>query len=83
MVSIGLKLFKTSLVVMVFTTAIEVVLTSHQSRSLFAQLQQIEIEYDYLRAESGKLKIELHTLSTPERIEHKARKMLGMHSLKQ
>ncbi len=59
-------------------SAIGVVYTKHQSRKLFAELQQLQTERDRMDVEWGRLQIEQSTLATHTRIEALAREKLSM-----
>ena len=71
MLSFGLSL-------LVFISAIAVVLARHQSRKLFAELQGLEQQWDAMNEEWGQLQLEQATWGTHSRIEDFARRKLGM-----
>ena len=71
MLSFGLSL-------LVFISAIVVVLARHQSRKLFAELQGLEQQRDAMNEEWGQLQLEQATWGTHSRIEDFARRKLGM-----
>jgi cell division protein FtsL len=71
MLSFGLSL-------LVFISAIAVVLARHQSRKLFAELQGLEQQRDAMNEEWGQLQLEQATWGTHSRIEDLARRKLGM-----
>jgi cell division protein FtsL len=66
------------LAVAVFVSAILVIETRHQSRLLFAQLQQLQHERDGLNTEWGQLLLEEGTWSEHRRVERMARAQLEM-----
>lgn len=59
-------------------SAIAVVWTRHQSRSLFVQLSQLQSQRDELNIEYGRLELEQATWAEPRRIDSEARTKLGM-----
>jgi cell division protein FtsL len=71
MLSFGLSL-------LVFISAIAVVLARHQSRKLFAELQGLEQQRDAMNEEWSQLQLEQAALGTHSRIEDFARHKLGM-----
>ncbi|RUL76654.1 cell division protein FtsL [Dyella choica] len=62
----------------VMVSAIAVVWTRHQSRSLFVQLSQMQSQRDELNIEYGQLELEQATWAEPRRIDSEARTKLGM-----
>lgn len=62
----------------VMVSAIAVVWTRHQSRSLFVQLSQLQSQRDALNIEFGQLELEQATWAEPRRIDSEARTKLGM-----
>jgi len=62
----------------VLTSAIAVVWTRHQSRSLFVQFSQLQSQRDELNIEYGRLELEQATWAEPRRIDSEARTKLGM-----
>jgi cell division protein FtsL len=62
----------------VMASAIAVVWTRHQSRSLFVQLSQLQSQRDELNIEFGRLELEQATWAEPRRIDNEARSKLGM-----
>jgi cell division protein FtsL len=66
------------LTVLVLITALEVVVTRHESRRLFVDLQELEAERNALLKEWGQLQIEQATWATQTRIEDTARNQLQM-----
>ena len=62
----------------VMASAIAVVWTRHQSRSLFVQLSQLQSQRDELNIEYGRLELEQATWAEPRRIDNEARSKLGM-----
>lgn len=73
-------LFTTLLAVAVFGSAIQVVLTQHQARKTFIELQRLEQARDGLNEEWGRLQLEQSTWATDDRIERVARTRLDMDS---
>lgn len=67
------------LLVLVFYSAIQVVLAKHQSRVLFQTLIELEAQSDDLRIEWGQLQLEQQTLATHGTIETEASRRLDMH----
>lgn len=67
-----------SLIISVFLSALAVVTTRYQSRTLFIELQQLQQQRDKLNENWGQLQLELSTLSQPQRIETAAREQLLM-----
>lgn len=62
----------------VFLSALAVVMTRYQSRTLFIELQQLQQQRDKLNENWGQLQLELSTLAQPQRIETAARNQLLM-----
>ncbi len=62
----------------IFYTAIQCVMSQHESRKLFVQIQKLEKERDELNEEWGRLQLEQSTWSTDGRIEETARDVLQM-----
>jgi len=62
----------------VLVSAIAVVWTRHQSRTLFVQLSQLQRDRDALNIEYGQLELEQATWAEPRRIDSEARTKLGM-----
>ncbi len=67
------------LVFVVIGSALTVVYTKHESRKLFIQLQSLKKEQDKMDIEWGRLQLEQSAWETHGRVEHIARKKLGMH----
>jgi cell division protein FtsL len=63
---------------LVFISALAIVLTRHQSRKLFVELQALEKQRDAMDEEWGQLQLEQATWGTHVRIEELARRKLGM-----
>ena len=59
-------------------TAMGSVFARHESRKLFVQLQQLEVERDAMNVEWGQLQLEQSTHTTHGKVEDAARKRLGM-----
>ncbi len=68
-----------SLALLVLASAIGVVVTKHQSRKLFVELEALNQERDELNIDWGRLQLEQSTWSTHGRIEQVARERLDMH----
>jgi len=62
----------------VLVSAIEVVVSQHEARRLFVQIQELEAERDDLNEEWGRLQLEQSTWATDDRIESLARSELRM-----
>jgi cell division protein FtsL len=62
----------------VFVTAVQVVITQHQARKTFSELQMLEKARDKLDEEWGRLQLEQSTWATDDRIEKIARNQLNM-----
>jgi cell division protein FtsL len=71
-------LFQIALAGSVMTSAIMVVVSQHEARRLFVQLQELEATRDDLNEEWGRLQLEQSTWATDDRIERLARVDLGM-----
>jgi cell division protein FtsL len=71
-------LFQLVLAGSVMTSAIMVVVSQHEARRLFVQLQELESARDDLNEEWGRLQLEQSTWATDDRIERLARVDLGM-----
>src|SRR5262245_11506506 len=63
---------------LLLASAIGVVLTKHQARSLFIQLQGLTSERDSLDIEWGQLKLEQSAWATHGRVEQTAHAQLNM-----
>ena len=61
-----------------FATAVAVVVTKHQSRKLFVEVQALEARRDALDVEWNRLQLEESAWSTQARIETVARTRLDM-----
>ena len=66
------------LAVTVFTSAVQVVITQHQARKTFSELQKLEKARDDLNEEWGRLQLEQSTWATDDRIEKISRSELNM-----
>lgn len=62
----------------VFGSALGAIWSKHQARSLFVELQRLEMERDRLDIEWGQLKLEQSAWSTHGRVEQVARANLKM-----
>lgn len=65
--------------VVAFLTALAVVVSKHESRKHFVELQTLERERDRLNVEWNQLQLEEGAWSTQARIETVARRQLDMH----
>ncbi len=65
-------------IVVVFVSAIEVVVAQHQVRKLFVEIQGLQQVRDELNEEWGRLQLEQSTWATDDRVESLARMQLGM-----
>jgi len=63
---------------LVLVSALGVVYAKHQSRKLFVELDTLKQQRDEMNVEWGRLQLEQSTLATHGRIEHAAKKRLGM-----
>ena len=72
------KLIAAALAVLVFLSALQIVVTRHQSRKLFSELQQLELNRDAMTVEWGRLQLEEATWGTHGRVEELARDKLGL-----
>lgn len=59
-------------------SAIAVVMTQHQARSLYIRLHEMQEQTRKLEVERTELQLEQSTLSAPGRVEAAARERLGM-----
>lgn len=71
-------LFSLTLAIAVFVTALQVVISQHDARKTFMDLQKLETMRDKLNEEWGKLQLEQSTWATDDRIERVAREQLDM-----
>jgi cell division protein FtsL len=67
------------LVISVFTTALQIVISQHQSRKTFMEVQNLETYRNELNEEWGRLQLEQSTWATDDRIERIAREQLSMN----
>ena len=67
------------LMFLVLSSAVGTVLSKHQSRKLFVELQALETGRDDLEIEWGRLQLEQGTRATHGRVERLARDRLHMH----
>jgi len=67
------------LLVAVIASAVAVVRTHHERRSLFVQLDEVDAQRDRLQVEWGRLQIEQSTWAASDRIERIAADKLGLH----
>lgn len=68
------------LAVVVLASSLGVVYAKHQSRKLFVELDVLKKKRDDMNVEWGRLQLEQSTLATHGRIEHTAKKRLGMET---
>lgn len=66
------------LAVAVGSTGIWIIDAKHESRRLFAELQELEREQDRLQVDWGRLQLEQSTYATHARIESLARERLAL-----
>lgn len=71
-------LFSSLLIIAVFVSALQIVVTQHQARKTFIELQKLEAVRDELNEEWGRLQLEQSTWATDDRIERIAREKLDM-----
>lgn len=71
--------FSAVLFSLVFVSAINIVLTQHNYRKTFMEIQRLESTKNSLIEEWGKLQLEQSTWATDDRIERLAREKLDMH----
>ena len=71
-------LIQYGLYVAIFVSALQVVITRHETRRLFVELQAMERTQDELKEEWGRLQLEQSTWAINDRIESVARTKLGM-----
>jgi cell division protein FtsL len=69
------------LIVAVVVSAIAVVVTRHQARRLFVEVQTLEANRDAMNDDWGRLQLEQATWGQHARVEALARGKLGMTSL--
>ena len=66
------------LLVLVMASAFAVILSKHENRKLFVELEQLRMQVDELNVEWGRLQLEQSAWSAHGRIERIARKRLNM-----
>lgn len=66
------------LLVLVIASAFAVIMSRHESRKLFVELEQLRKQVDELNVEWGRLQLEQSAWSAHGRIERIARKRLNM-----
>jgi cell division protein FtsL len=76
--SVGARFAAAALWALLFASAVAVVWSKHQARSLFIQLQALTSERDALDIEWGQLKLEQSAWATHGRVEQTARVDLKM-----
>ena len=67
------------LLVAVVASAVAVVRTHHERRSLLVELDEVEARRDRLQVEWGRLQIEQSTWAASDRIERIAARKLNLH----
>lgn len=67
-----------TLAVLLLSSALGVVISRHQARTLFVELRQLEAEHDHMNEEWGQLQLEQATWGTHARVEEIANHRLGM-----
>jgi cell division protein FtsL len=72
------RLMVIGLAIAVFTTALGVVFSTHESRKLFVELQGLQRVRDEMNAQWGRLQLEQSTWATHGRIERIANEKLDM-----
>ncbi len=76
-----MKIIVTTVLFMsVFTSAMSIVMTQHNYRKTFMEIQKLESVKNDLIEEGGKLQLEQSTWATDDRIERLAREKLDMES---
>lgn len=74
-----IRAFTTVMILLaVLATGIAVVMTRHQARKVFVELQALETRRDELNIEWGRLQLEQATWAETGRIERVARERLGL-----
>jgi cell division protein FtsL len=71
-------IFTLALVASIFLSAVQVVVSQHQARRIFGELQKLETIRDELNEEWGRLQLEQSTWATDDRVELVARTQLNM-----
>jgi cell division protein FtsL len=71
-------IFTLALVASIFLSAVQVVVSQHQARRIFGELQKLETTRDELNEEWGRLQLEQSTWATDDRVELVARTQLNM-----
>lgn len=66
------------LVLVLFLSALQIVLHQHEARKTFVALQGLDRDRDQLNEEWGRLQLEQSTWATDARVEEAARTRLGM-----
>ncbi|MCP3688478.1 MAG: cell division protein FtsL [Gammaproteobacteria bacterium] len=67
------------LLAMVLGSALTVIYVKHESRSLFAELRQVQKNQDHEVIQWSRLQLQNSTLATHSNVESQARKTLEMH----
>ena len=71
------------LVAAVMASALAVIESKNESRSLYARLQTLRVDHDHLETEWGQLQLEQSAWSDRGRVARLARTRLNMHEPKQ
>ncbi len=71
-------IFTLTLGAAVFFSAVQVVVSQHQARRIFGELQKLDSTRDELNEEWGRLQLEQSTWATDDRVELVARTQLNM-----
>ena len=71
-------IFTLAMAASVFLSAVQVVVSQHQARRIFGELQKLESTRDELNEEWGRLQLEQSTWATDDRVELVARTQLNM-----
>ena len=69
----------TFLLLAVIASAVAIVRTHHERRSLFVELDEVDARRDRLQVEWGRLQIEQSTWAASDRIERIAAEKLNLH----
>ena len=69
----------TFLLLAVIASAVAIVRTHHERRSLFVELDEVDARRDRLQVEWGRLQIEQSTWAASDRIERIASERLNLH----
>ncbi len=67
------------LLLMVVSSSIGVVYSQYQTRSIFAEIEQIRAQQDEMESEWGRLQLEISSRTNYSKIEETAVNLLGLH----